>query len=102
MVVGPDSGVYVTISLEKNEIQQGEAKKYYTADILRGGMGKPLPPFRALVKLDPQTGKTRWGVRNVGQKLFFEGDKLFVIDKLEQTSLLANQIMVGGHSVDGL
>ena len=100
VVVGPDSGVYVTISLEKNEIQQGEAKKYYTADILRGGMGKPLPPFRALVKLDPQTGKTRWGVRNVGQKLFFEGDKLFVVDKLEQTSLLANQIMVGGHSVD--
>ena len=62
-------------------------------------MGKPLPPFRALVKLDPQTGKTRWGVRNIGQKLFFEGDKLFVVDMLEQTSLIANQIMVGGHSI---
>ncbi|HUJ09240.1 MAG TPA: PQQ-binding-like beta-propeller repeat protein [Verrucomicrobiae bacterium] len=99
VVIGPDAGVYVTISLEKNEIQQGEAKTYFIADILRGGMGHPLPPFRALVKLDPQTGKTRWGVRNIGQKLFFEGDKLFVVDRLEQTSLLANQIMVGGHSI---
>jgi outer membrane protein assembly factor BamB len=99
VVVGPDSGVYVTISLEKNEIQQGEAKKYYIADIVRGGMGRPLPPFRAVIKLDPQTGKTLWGVRNIGHKLFFEGNKVFVVDKLEQTSMIANQIMVGGHSI---
>ncbi|HUK83678.1 MAG TPA: PQQ-binding-like beta-propeller repeat protein [Verrucomicrobiae bacterium] len=99
VVIGPDSGVYVTISLTKAEIQQGEAEKYRIADIVRGGMGMPLPPFRALVKLDPRTGKTRWGIRNIGDKVFFDGDKVFVVDELEQTNFLANQIMVGGHSV---
>ena len=99
VVVGPDGGVYLTLSLEKNEVQQGEAKNYHLADIVRGGMGRPQPPFRALAKLDAQTGKTRWGIRNIGQKLFFDADKVFVVDHLEQTSLLANQIMVGGHAV---
>ena len=99
VAVGPDSGVYVTTSLERGETEQGEAKKYRIADVVRGGMGRPLPPFRALVKLDSHTGKTSWGIRNIGEKIFFEGDKVFVVDALEQTNLLANQIMVGGHSV---
>jgi outer membrane protein assembly factor BamB len=99
VAVGPDSGVYVTIELSKDQAGQGEPAKFRKADIQRGGMGAPLPPFTALVKLDPRTGKTRWGVRNIGRRLYFEGDKVFVVDPLEQTNFLANQIMVGGHSV---
>ena len=99
VAVGPDGSVYVTIQLSKEQALQGEAEKYRIADIAKGGMGTPHPPYTALVRLDPATGKTVWGLRNIGQTVFFVGDKLYVVDHLEQTNLLAAQVFIGGHSV---
>jgi outer membrane protein assembly factor BamB len=99
VAVGPDGSVFITVSIEKEKVHTGEADQYQVVDINRGGMGAPMPPYTCLVRLDHATGKTAWGVRNIGEHVHCTGDKVIVIDALEQTSLLANQIMVGGHSV---
>jgi hypothetical protein len=95
---GPDGGVYVTVAMSKAQFNSGAAEKFRMADVRRGLIGPPSR-YRALLRLDPQTGQTRWGVRNIGEELLFDGDKLFVIDRVHDMNLLANQIMVGSYSV---
>src|SRR5262249_20656443 len=100
--VGPNGDVYVAIELSKEKVHEGEAEKYRIAEVDKGGMGAPHPPYITLLRLDPQTGKTLWGVRNIGRNVLFAGDQLYVIDPLEQTSRPANQVFVGGNSVQCL
>jgi len=96
--LSPDGDVYVTVAMSKEQFKSTESEKFRLANI-RIGVTGPASSYRALLRLDPQTGQTRWGVRNIGEELLFDGDKLFVIDRVHEMNLLADQIMVGSYSV---
>ena len=51
---------------------------------------------RALLRLDDANGTTRWGVKNVGEKVTFVGNALYVFDRHEQMDLLGNNGLSGG------
>jgi len=99
VTAGPDGSVYVLIQLAKQQLDQGEARKYRIADVSIASVGAAPPEYVALLRLDPHSGKTLWGTRNIGRHVLFEGDRLFVVDRVDQLNLLASNIMVGNHSV---
>jgi outer membrane protein assembly factor BamB len=90
LVVGPDGGVYATITLSKPDFLQNEAKNFRIEDISTGGTTDPRAPVTFLVKLDPQKGTTSWGVRNIGGELVFAKDNAYVFDTVVETRLLSD------------
>ena len=102
MAIGPDGSVYVTIALPKEKEQVTEAKNFRNAEIAAVGSRIPGEPITTLLKLDPQTGKTRWGVKNIGRHLLFSTTGVYVFDAIQQINLLANQMAVGTFSVQVL
>ena len=100
LFVGPDGGVYAMISIPRPEFDQSEAKKFRIEDISIGGTTDPRLPVTALVRLDPKSGKTAWGVRNIGRELVFAPDAVFVFDSTTELRLLSDTgLNVSYHSI---
>lgn len=100
VVCSPDGQFYATITISKDESTTGEAKDYRHARVMEvGGIGGSVEDrFRVLLRLDPKNGKTLWGVMNIGDNLFFNSGNLFVLDRIDQVNLIANQAGVGNYS----
>ncbi|MCG3148036.1 MAG: hypothetical protein PCFJNLEI_01478 [Verrucomicrobiae bacterium] len=96
--IGPDGAVYVTVTMKKDEVKAGEAANFRVAGV-KVGVSGATTAYRVLLRLDPQSGQTLWGVRNIGDEVLFDGDQLFVVDRVHDMNLLADQIMVGSYSV---
>jgi outer membrane protein assembly factor BamB len=98
--VGPDGAVYAMLSYSRDEFAGSEAKTFRIEEISIGGTTDPRAPVVVLVRLDPKTGKTAWGVRNIGQELVFGRDAIFVFDYTVELRLLSNTgLNVGYHSI---
>lgn len=98
--VGPDSAVYAMLSYSHEEYQGSEARKFRIEDISIGGPLDPRAPIPILVRLDPKTGKTAWGVRNIGQEIVFGSNVIYVFDSTTELRLLSNTgLFVGYHSI---
>jgi outer membrane protein assembly factor BamB len=89
LAVGPDGAVYATLEIPAKQAKTGEAKDYRWADVSEGRRLDPRAPVTVLLKLDRQTGRTRWGVKNIGQHVRFEGDTMFAFDSVDVTDFLA-------------
>ena len=90
LVVGPDGGVYATVTLSKPDFLQNEAKNFRIEDTSTDGTTDPRAPVTFLVKLDPQKGTTSWGVRNIGGELVFVKDNAYVFDTTVEMRLLSD------------
>ncbi len=90
LFVGPDGGVYATVTLSKPDFQQSEAKDFRIEGTSTGGTTDPRAPVTFLMKLDPQKGSTAWGVRNIGGELVFAKDNVYVFDTTVETRLLSD------------
>ena len=105
LYVGPDGVVYATLSIPRSEFAASEAKKFRIADItitevVGAGPIDPQAPVTAFLRLDPKTGKTNWGVRNIGREVVFAPQAIFVFDWTREMRLLANAgPFVSFHSV---
>ena len=95
LFVGPDGAVYATLSIPRSEFAASEAKKFRVAEITiteitGGGPIDPQAPIMVFMRLDPKTGKTNWGVRNIGREVVFAPHTIFVFDSTAEVRLLAN------------
>jgi outer membrane protein assembly factor BamB len=90
LFVGPDGGVYATITLSKPDFLQNEAKNFRIEDTSTDGSTDPRAPVTFLMKLDPQKGTTSWGVRNIGGEVFFIKGNAYVFDTVVETRLLSD------------
>ncbi|HUJ72113.1 MAG TPA: PQQ-binding-like beta-propeller repeat protein [Verrucomicrobiae bacterium] len=90
LYVGPDGVVYVTSSIPRSEFVASEAKTFRIAEITDSGPLDPQAPVTVLRRLDPKTGRTNWGVRNIGREVVFAPHAIFVFDWTRQIRLLAN------------
>ncbi|HXI84965.1 MAG TPA: PQQ-binding-like beta-propeller repeat protein [Verrucomicrobiae bacterium] len=90
LVVGPDGGVYATVTLSKPDFTQNEAKSFRIEDTSTDGTTDPRAPVTFLMKLDPQKGSTSWGVRNIGGEVVFIKDKAYVFDTVVEMRLLSD------------
>jgi outer membrane protein assembly factor BamB len=99
LVVGPDGGVYATVTLSHPDFLQSEAKDFHIEDISIGGTTDPRAPVTFLMKLD-QKGATSWGVRNIGGEIVFVKDNAYVFDTTTETRLLSDTgLQVTYHSI---
>jgi outer membrane protein assembly factor BamB len=97
LAVAPDGSVYATITLSKDEANKGEAATFRPAVVTEGGFPFPAEGITALLKLDAKTGKTLWGVRNIGRRVMFPEKDLYVIDTVEKVHLFSGNEMFAGH-----
>jgi len=95
LYTGPDGVVYATLSIPKSEFGASEAKNFRIADItttevVGAAPIDPQAPVTAFARLDRKTGKTTWGVRNIGREAVFAPDAIFVFDSTSEIRLLAS------------
>jgi len=95
LYVGPDGVVYATLAIPRSEFAASEAKKFRIADItttevVGAAPIDPQAPVTAFLRLDPKTGKTTWGVRNIGREVVFAPNAIFVFDSTSEVRLLAS------------
>ncbi len=98
LAFGPDGSVYATIRIDKREIKNGEAKTYGVADILYNYMDA-TDSVLALVQIDPLTGKTLWGIKNIGEHVFFSDQHVYVSDFVEPTALDTGDLAMGSYGL---
>jgi outer membrane protein assembly factor BamB len=100
LAVGADGAVFATVRVSSEEAKQGEAAKYRLTGFPGAGMTDPRAPVTVLLKLDPDSGKTLWGVRDVGRDLKITPEGIYAFDHVTQLNLLASQgPFVGYYSV---
>lgn len=103
LAVGPDGSVYATVEIPKEAATKGDAEKYRIAVIAEGGFNMPNAAVTTMLKLDAKTGKTLWGVKNIGRRVLFVGKELYVVDTLSKLHLFSGSDMFAGHlSVRGI
>lgn len=98
--VSPDGQVYVTIEMSARAAETGESEKFRYA--MTGDLGAVDPNriVTILLQLDPATGQTRWGVKNIGRELVFAGGDLYVFDTFGRINLLSSQgPLTGNYSI---
>jgi outer membrane protein assembly factor BamB len=97
LAVGPDGSVYATVGIPKAEANKGAAQKYRIAAVADGGFNMPDEAVTTLLKLDAKTGKTLWGVKNIGRRVMFAGREMYVVDTLSKVHLFSGSDMFAGH-----
>ncbi len=79
LVEAPNNILYALLESHTNTLASTELTKYRAAKISLEGRASPVH-VRGIAKLDGATGKTLWGVRNIGQEIILHGDQLFSFD----------------------
>ncbi len=95
--VGPDGSVYVSAEVPKGDATKGEAEKYRLATVAVGGFSFPSETVAAFLKLKPKTGETAWGVKYIGEQVYFAETEILVVDTFEKLHLFAGGEPFAGH-----
>jgi hypothetical protein len=95
--VGPDGAVYATVDIDKDVANVGEAATFRPAVVAHGGFNFPSEKITVLLRLDPKTGSTVWGVKYIGRHLIIQEKDVLVVDSIEKMHPMTGSQMFENH-----